>query len=173
MASSREQAKRIHDRLAGVPPTNTQLNSMASLIDSGDAEAAADLAMDHPDFYNVTLKNWITPWSNLDETMFASLNDYTATVIGIIRDDLDFRTVLYGDIIYVASNTAGAPAYSMTNNNHYEYLEDQNISLMSDLVRQTQSSVTDLPAAATAGVMTTRQGAKAFFIDGTNRAQFR
>jgi hypothetical protein len=37
----------------------------------------------------------------------------------------------------------------------------------------TQSSLTGIPAAATAGVMTTRAAARAFFIDGTNRAMFR
>jgi hypothetical protein len=36
-----------------------------------------------------------------------------------------------------------------------------------------QSSITSLPAGATAGVVTTRAAARAFFIDGTNRAMFR
>jgi hypothetical protein len=37
----------------------------------------------------------------------------------------------------------------------------------------TQSSLTGLPADATAGVMTSRAAARSFFIDGTNRAMFR
>ena len=37
-------------------------------------------------FYNVTLKNWIAPWTNEEQTVFTDLNDYTATAIGMIRD---------------------------------------------------------------------------------------
>ena len=41
------------------------------------------------------------------------------------------------------------------------------------LTRTTQSGASGLPANATAGVMTTRAAAEAFFIAGTNRAMFR
>src|SRR5690606_33488708 len=41
------------------------------------------------------------------------------------------------------------------------------------LVASTQSEHTGLPAAATAGVMTTRAAAQSFFVAGTNRAMFR
>lgn len=172
-AGPREQAKQIHDRIAGIPPDADTLNTMAGLISGGNPTAAAEIALATDAFYNVTLKNWITPWTNLDQTIFAPLNDYTATAIGIIRDDLDFRRILYDNILYTAPNESGAPAYAMANNDHYAYLEDNNVSLQSALVQTTQSAQTDLPANATAGVMTTRQGAKAFFIAGTNRAQLR
>ncbi|MGH7926927.1 MAG: hypothetical protein ACREQV_03945, partial [Candidatus Binatia bacterium] len=63
-AGPREQAKRIHDRLAGVPPMEDVLLDMEVAIGSGNAEAAAQLAMDNPNFYNVTLKNFAAPWTN-------------------------------------------------------------------------------------------------------------
>jgi hypothetical protein len=91
----------------------------------------------------------------------------------MIRDDLDFRQVLYGDILYVGAGNLGLPAYSMSNNAHYQALEDQGINLKANLARTTQSSVMGLPAESTAGVMTTRAAAKAFFYAGTNRAMFR
>ena len=171
-AGPREQAKRIHDRLAGVPPSETVLADMASDISSSDAITAAYKAMDNDAFYTVTLKNWATPWTNEPQTVFAPLNDYTATVIGIIRDDIDIRQMLYGDIIYTGSG-AGLPAYSNSNNDHYEQMELQALPLSTTLQQSTQSSVTGLDSAATAGVLTSRQAAKAFLIDGTNRAQFR
>jgi hypothetical protein len=173
VAGSREQAKRLHDRLAGIPPSETVLTQMAADINAGDPIAAAYIAMDNSAFYNVTLKNFVTPWTNEEQSVFAPLNDYTATVIGMIRDDVDFREVLYGDILYVGAGSLGLPAYGMSDNAHYEALEDQAIDLKTKLVRTTQSAVTGLPAAATAGVMTTRAAAKAFFIAGTNRAMFR
>ncbi len=79
--------------------------------------------MTAPSFYTTTLKNWITPWTNREQSVFAPLNDYTATVIGIVRDDLDYREVLSGDILYVGGS--GFPAYSLSNNNLYQQLEDQ------------------------------------------------
>ncbi len=173
-AGPREQAKRIHDRIAGVPPSETVLQTMQDQITAGNATQAAFTAMLNPHFYDSTLKNWIMPWTNEEQTYFAPLNDYVATVIGIIRDGIDFREILSGDIIYVADPAlTGIPAYANGNNDHYQALEDQHIDLKANLVQRTQSSVTGLPAEATAGVITTRAASKAFFVDGTNRAMFR
>ena len=172
-AGPREQAKRIHDRLAGIPPTEAVLSAMEADVTSNDALSAAYTAMDNDAFYTVTLKNWVTPWTNEPQTVFAPLNDYTATVIGMIRDDVDIREMLYGDIIYVGQSGLGLPAYSNSSNDHYEQMESQALQLGTVLERQTQSGVTGIEAAATAGILTSRQAAKAFLIDGTNRAQFR
>jgi hypothetical protein len=173
-AGDRDQAKRIHDRLAGVPPSSTTLDNMETLIASyntsgqtnGDGAAAAALATSHPDFYRVTLKNFITPWTNEEQTVFAPLNDYTATVIGIVRDNYDFRRILYDNILYTGNGIL--PANTANSNAHYEAMDDQNSDLQAILIETTQAS-----AAAAAGIISTRQGARAFMIDGTNRAMFR
>ena len=171
-ADSRDQAKRIHDRIAGVPPDAATLDEMATAIDSNNALGAALIATEAPEFYNVTLKNLAAPWSNEFQNIFVPLNDYIATIIGIVRDERDFREILSGDVLYVGSG-AGIPAYSNTNNAHYEALEAQGVDLQDNLQFTLQSSMNGIPASATAGVMTTRAAAKAFFIDGTNRAMFR
>ncbi len=172
-ASTLEQAKRIYDRLAGVPPSNSVLLDMKAKIDANNAIGAAYEAMDNPAFYNATLKNWATPWTNRDGNKFAPLNDYTATVIGIVRDSVDYRQVLFGDIIYVPNNSYGA--YSNSDNNVYAALEaaDGNMGDSSQLQQKAQSAENGLPSGATAGVITSRAGARAFFVDGTNRAMFR
>ncbi len=172
-AGPREQAKRIHDRIAGVPPSAAILNQMETEIAGGDAEAAAQIAMDNPAFYSVTLKNLVTPWTNREQTVFAPLNDYTATVIGIVRDDLPFNEVLSADILYVGGGGLGLPAVSASNNDHYEQMETRGVNLLTGLTRSTQSGVYGTPPAATAGVMTSRAAAQSFFIAGTNRAMFR
>ncbi|MEW8024053.1 MAG: hypothetical protein AB2803_10155 [Candidatus Thiodiazotropha sp.] len=170
-AGPREQAKRMHDRIAGVPPGTEILAQMVTEIETnGDPLAAAMIATEHPDFYNVTLKNWATPWTNEEMTPFAPLNDYSATVIGMVRDDVPFNQLLSADILYIGSN---APAYSNSNNDHYEAMETLGLNLKNELQQTTQSSVTGLPPEGTAGVITTRAAARAFFIDGTNRAMFR
>ena len=172
LANPRDQAKRLHDRLAGVPPSDAVLTQMAADISANNAQAAAQLAMANMNFYNVTLKNFVAPWTSRDRSVFVPLNDYTATVIGMVRDDVDFSTVLSADLLYVG-NVAGAPAYSALNNDHYQYLDDNNVDLKASLKPATQSGLLGLPTAATAGIMTTRTAAQAFFINGTNRAMFR
>jgi hypothetical protein len=139
----------------------------------GTAIDAAYAAMDDPNFYNVTLKNFAAPWTNRDRSVFVPLNDYTATVVGMIRDDVPFNTLLSADLVYVGSGSLGLPTYSISNNNHYAQMEQRGLDMMSGLTPAAQSSLTGLPANATAGVMTTRAAAEAFFIAGTNRAMFR
>jgi len=175
-AGPREQAKRIHDRLAGVPPSDLVLQQMEAEVDpfqAGTALDAAFRAMDNPNFYNVTLKNFAAPWTNEAGDVFVPLNDYIATVVGMIRDDVPFNTLLSADIIYVGANNLGLPAYSNNNNNHYVALEDGSFDMMTGLEQRLQSNVTGLPPGATAGVTTTRAAAEAFFEAGTNRAMFR
>jgi hypothetical protein len=171
-AGNREQAKRIHDRLAGVPPTDTVLQTMEDLIAAGDVKGAAVEAMRNPNFYNVTLKNFAAPWTNRDQSVFVPLNDYVATVIGMVRDDEPFNTLLSADLTYVGDTNA-VPAPSASNNNHYEQLEANNFDLSTVLIPTQQSLIQQIPSSATAGVMTSRAASEAFFIAGTNRAMFR
>ena len=171
-AGSREQALQIHNRVAGVPPTEAVLLQMTAQIDAGQTAEAVKIAMDNEAFYSVTLKNMATPWTNREQTVFAPLNDYTATIIGLVRDNADFRTALYDDVVYTSS-AGGLPAYSNSNNDHYVAIENQSVSLKDTLVRRTQSSLNGLPSDATSGVITSRAAAKAFFIAGTNRATSR
>ncbi len=171
-AGPREQAQRIYERIAGVPPSATVLDQMAAKTAAGDLAGAAAIATDASTFYSVTLKNLVTPWTNRDQTVFAPLNDYTATVIGMVRDDVAFNTVLSADILYTV-NASGLPAPSAANNDHYAMAEANGVDLKTTLVATTQSTVYGLPVEATSGIWTTRAGSSAFFIMGTNRAQFR
>jgi hypothetical protein len=179
----RNQAKRIHDRLTGVPATNAVITTMESaLAADSSGKSAAAIAIDpiqnplnYSSFYNVTLKNFATPWTNEEQTVFAPLNDYTATVIGMIRDDVDFREILSGNILYTGNNS---PAYANNSNAHYEALENLgpvagNLANTGILLAGDQTTFTGLPDSATAGVITSRAAAKSFFSDGTNRAMFR
>ena len=108
----------MYDRLTGTPPS-------PALLDDARQRAWPQRAAStrrcsswirrsarSSDFYSVTLKNFATPWTNRDQTVFAPLNDYTATVIGMVRDDVDFRGMLSDDIVYVGSGVT--PAYSPT-----------------------------------------------------------
>jgi hypothetical protein len=165
-----DQATRMYNRIAGLPPTAAQLAQMTA---AADLVTAAMIATQDPSFYNNTIRNLAAPWTNRDQSVFVPLNDYTATVVGMVRDDVPFNTLLSADLVYVADAASGAPVYSPTNNDMYQSMDDNNVDLKAHLVSSTQSALSGIPSAATAGVMTTRGAASAFFINGTNRAMFR
>ena len=189
----RRQAKRIHDRLTGVSASNGAITIMEGLLasDSSGRSAAAyaiDETVTGPNapaaygFYSVTLKNWAAPWTNEAQSVFAPLNDYSATIVGAVRDGIDFREILHGNLLYTATPATGVTGYAPDNNLHYEQLEARspdpaepigssgNLANSSVLRATTQTSV---GVVAPAGIMTTRAAAKAFFSGGTNRAMFR
>jgi hypothetical protein len=169
------QAVRMYNRIAGVPPSPATLAQMITL----DPVSAAYLATSDKAFYNGTIRNLAAPWTNRDQSVFVPLNDYTATVVGMVRDNVPFNTLLSADLVYIASASASStynvPAYSPNNNNMYIAMDQANVDLSStaNLVSSPQSALTGIPSAATAGVMTTRGAASAFFVNGTNRAMFR
>lgn len=162
---------------------------MAVKITAGDEVGAALDAIDNPDdpsFYNVVLKNFVTPWTNIDQTPFAELNDYTATVIGLVRDEATygFDEVLSADVVYVGdtveiNNRLGIsiPPYSHTDNAHYQALESNGIDLSDPAlfvpVPQSTLPGSQLSSGDAAGVTTTRAAGEAFFSAGTNRRMWR
>src|SRR5690606_13704230 len=174
LAGPREQAQRIHDRIAGVPPSPEDLETMELMIQQSNALGAALYATQKRHFYTVTLKNFAAPWTNRDQSTFVPLNDYTTPVIGMVRDNVPFTEILSADMLYVGANL---PPPTASSNAHYEQLETRmlqpSFNPQTDLVQTTQSSVYPLPPEATAGAITTRAAAEAFFIAGTNRAMFR
>lgn len=168
-AGPKEQAYRLHNRIAGVPPTPAVHTQMETMIATGNPIGAANLAMQSPYFYNLTLKNWAKGWTNEEESVRVPLNDYVATVIGIVRDNIPFDSVLYADIIYTGQNGLNnVAAYSASDNQHYIDMEDQKLDLSSVLTQRTQSQMNGI--ADTAGVLTTRAAGEAFYQAGTNRA---
>jgi hypothetical protein len=169
-APNADQATRMYNRIAGVPPTAAQLAQMTS---AGDAVTAALIATNDPAFYNNTIRNMAAPWTNRNQSVFVPLNDYTATVIGMVRDNVPFNTLLSADLVYIGDGKSGEGTYSPANNAMYDALDANNVDLSAHLVTSVQSALSGIPAAATAGIMTTRGAASAFFINGTNRAMFR
>jgi len=168
LAGPLEQATRIYNRIAGVPPSAAEAKAMADLIQAGKPLEAAQIAVDSSFFYNVTLKNWVAPWTNEDQASQVPLNDFSATVIGAIRDDIPYDRLLWDDILYTGADalstgaTPAVPAYSPASNDHFAALDNQNIDLKQNLVKRVQSQL-----------ITSRASGEAFFNMGTNRAPLR
>lgn len=175
-ASPEGTAKKLHERVAGVPPTPAVWAEMTEKVKAGDVVGAAYLATDSNGFYSSVLKSWAMPWSNEAQTVFEPLNDFVATIIGMVRDDVDFREVLYGDIVYIGDHNKDSfiQEYKTSRSNtHYDRIERSEVPLKDLLMRAKQSAVYQLNAGQTAGVMTTVKGANEYFKDGTNRAMLR
>ena len=155
-------------------PVNSDCDSSNPYYAGNTADSAAKYAMENKNFYNVTLKNFVTPWTNEEQDKYAPLNDYTATVIGMIRDDKPFNTLLSANILYTANGTV-SPIAAPDSNQHYINLENGGYDLSDKniLKETTQTAAYGLVDSATAGIVTTRAAARAFFVDGTNRAMFR
>jgi hypothetical protein len=105
----------MYNRIAGVPP------SAASWLPcwrrrSGERRVDRDQGSA---FYNNTIRNMATPWTNRDQTVFVPLNDYTATVVGMVRDDVPFNTLLSADLVYIAGSAPPLrPAGLLADNNN-------------------------------------------------------
>src|SRR6202453_2889535 len=168
-AVNANQATRIYNRIAGIPPTAAELQQMQA---ASSPTAAALIATNDPKFYNDTIRNMAAPWTNRDQSVFVPLNDYTATVIGMVRDDIPFNTVLSANILYTV-NSPGLPPPSASNNNHYATAEADGVDFSTALTQTTQTAVYGTPAQGVSGIWTTYTGAAAYFVLGTNRAQFR
>jgi len=165
------KAHRLFERLTGTPiPSNDpRFFEMVKLINDGDEEKAAAIATDDPYFYQVTLKQFASVMSNRSETPFVPLDDFQATLIGAVRDDLDARTLLTGNYIYVATPKTfeGLLAVaSRRNNSLYETIDGHGLFYKDVLVKQDPQWE---GFKNHAGLLTTRGWAKAHYDAGTNR----
>jgi hypothetical protein len=104
------QARKLYLSLTGTTPSSTEVDLITQKITAGKSfEVAKDIidsknGMDSKgNFYNVTVKNFATPWSNVDYTKMFPLNDLSATVIGWVRDEKQFNQILYSDSVYTAN----------------------------------------------------------------------
>lgn len=180
------KAKRILERISSskIPGDHQLLQPITTAVASGNLEEAATLALTHPGFLNVTVKNLAGQISTREETLLTPLNDFSATFIGVVRDDLDARQLLTGNFVYQADPTkipAGITVRSNVttdiaqSNNHYQDLDRPDIDL-GVVLRQVSpqplfSNVTRTVVANPdpAGLVTTRTFLAAHASAGTNR----
>ena len=187
-AGPREMATRLYSRLASQNPSKETLDELEADIAAGDWNKAAFKAMSEKNFYNTTLKDWFTPMTNRDGSITRPLNDMSATLIGIVRDEdkanaVPFDEILSADVMYIPGTTAIAapamiPAYRRDTTDNYRNMEIQHLDLSDPtiLTKSTQSgnpSPTAIDPKAIAGIMSSRQWASEYFSAGTNRRSFR
>ena len=175
-AGPEDQAQTIHKRVTGVPGDAATLATMTGLVQSGNLKAAAEAALNGPrgsNFYDVVLPNVFTPFGNTDGLSTETLSDMIVTAIGMVRDQVDFRTALTGDALYASPLINRS--YAVDENRHYEDLEeaifdgDFSMGDPTAVVNIGQVGNAGIAAENTAGLMTTRGFAEAYYDMGTNR----
>lgn len=182
------KALKIYRRITGtqISPQAEIINKMSALIGSNRVGEAVDLAMDENEFYDITLLEFASKMSTRELSVLTPLNDYSATFVGAVRDDLDARELLRGNFYY-RGDAQVLPALSaanndvtdlLTSNKHYDVLQAEvsagRATLKTSLVKADQqitingqgASVT-MPDAA--GLITSRSYLSSHVIAGTNR----
>ena len=108
-ADSQKVAMLLFARLAGYQPlpSDPRIAQMVTLINKGDIFDAADIPTRDKNFIDVTVTHFASPMSNVNSDPTVPINDFVATMAGIIRDDIDARSFLTANYIYV-SMTPGA-----------------------------------------------------------------
>ncbi len=179
VAAPRDVADKMCNRINGVPPTPELLTSVTALVEQGKAKEGALACINVPEgyFYNDILKGLFLKWQTPDDSNRVELSDFTTTLIGFVKEDIPFNTVMSADIVFI-SNLTGTPAYSLGKPTNvatpdmFRFLETSQAPIHSSIVRAAQTTAagaTSLPADAVAGVLTTREFAASYYSAGTLR----
>lgn len=180
------EAKRLLERIAGtkVPGDHPLLPQIKNHIQSGRWYQAADVAMQHPDFLNVTVKQMALKMSTRDESITTQFNDFAAAFIGVVRDDRDARNLLMGNFQYIG-DIDKAPqgvnirseysSHIVKSNDHYADLDSFKVDLgqilkplSGQMILQSRTD-TLVYNPDPAGVLTSRAFMSAHTTAGTNR----
>lgn len=95
-------AKKLYERMTGVkvPGNKAELLKVADFLAAGKKLEAARYITSTPDFLNVQIRNLSLRMSNKDESVKVPFNDFSALIVGVVKDDRDFREILTADYYY-------------------------------------------------------------------------
>lgn len=185
-------AKKLFERLTGVKVNSSkpELKKVADLLAEGKKLEAARFVTTLPEFLNVQVKNLSLRLSNKDESVKVPFNDFSALIVGVVRDNKDFRDVLTADYSYELTGVPNEDDQRTRyyNQSHYTVAETSYMDLTKALVlkprQQMVVSSVDTPynqkdksyplvslanQPEPSGVLTTRTFAERALGGGTNR----
>lgn len=102
-AQARDHIIRLYGRVSGLPPTAAQVAELLPSMKNGNPAPTVFAAMEEDSFYSLSLLRMFSPYSNVEGAIDERLNDFTATVIGLVRDNEDMRNMIAGDLLYIAN----------------------------------------------------------------------
>ena len=193
--AQKDDAKWIYERITGVKwaADHPLITQAATMVAAGQRAEVAALATQQSQFLNVTVKNFALEMSTREETIRIPLNDFAATIMGVVRDNTDARELLHGNFFYVGdparipasipdviSNPNEMGRRVLSSNEHYEALDSKNnrLDVGSVLIRvngqrlvqnEQDNNYTVVANPDPAGVLTSRTFVGAHAVAGTNR----
>jgi hypothetical protein len=185
-AQTEAEAKKLLERISGtkVPADDPRLQQMIAAASAGDWAGAAAIATSDPNFLNVTVKQMAQKMSTREESIQTQFNDFSAFLMGVVRDETDARKLLTGDFYYRADPDkipAGVNIRSdlqldfVQNNNHYADLDKVGLDIGGLLKKENgqmllqTSTNTMVYNPDPAGLLTTRAFMGSHAVAGTNR----
>jgi hypothetical protein len=138
----------------------------------GDLKGAAAIATADDGFYATTVRDMAAIMDNKDGSPLLTLDDFQATMIGAIRDDLDARTLLTGNYTYRAPSGDNLPEPSLSDNAHYAGIDSAFLNLNKTLFQSSPQWPVGIANGLTmesAGLLTSRGWAANYYSAGTNR----
>ena len=123
LSKAKAQVAFVYKRLAGVPASSADVNTWgAGLVAAADKAAyltdvVAKAATENDKFYSVTVLNFAQIEASEERALgdgtgptnnIGVLNDLTATVIGMVRDEKDYRAILSDDVLYIPTGATYA-----------------------------------------------------------------
>jgi hypothetical protein len=180
LSKAKAQVAFVYKRLAGVPASNADIDTWgAGLVAAADKTAyltdvVAKAATENDKFYSVTVLNFAQIEASEDRSLADGtgvLNDLTATVIGMIRDEKDYRGILSEDVLYIPTGAT----YTAANNTIYEtlYTNVKNGAPLASALTATTQTAAPTGLSVQAGIFTLRGFGSVYYDAGTNRAPFR
>lgn len=165
-------AMKLITRLAGAPLSkfDPRFRRAVEFIQAGDDMSAATLATQLPGFLKVRVRGFSIPFIEKAHRPSDTLTDLQTLIIGVVRDQLDARLLLTGNLSYRGYDSLGLPAVSRENNDHFAQFEERDLDFERDLQKVTPQW-TDLDYVA--GALTTRGWAASHYNGDTNRRAVR
>lgn len=170
----KEYSKSLYQNIVGIngTPTDKTFKEVNELVAKGKLEDAARLAVGTDGFVNVTLRTWASQILTKDETPYEPLNDAMAILVGVAKDDTNFRKVITGNFGY-GPDPRIAPIRALRNSNiNYDSFETAGRSWKQFLTRyepQWEEMSSSQEDEDTAGVLSSRAWAEKYYSAGTNR----
>ncbi|HVK60345.1 MAG TPA: hypothetical protein VM432_02295 [Bdellovibrionales bacterium] len=174
ITKNQRRARQLFTAVTGVSISidDDRVAKMAAAIDNGKIRDASKIATSDKSFYNIRLMNLGKAMSNREETNQVAMNDFVATFIGAVRDDMDARELLTGNFYYqVTVPHDKIKGYAANTNFHYGSIEALKLSPYDALSKVTPQVGIYGPIADTdaAGLITTRAFMISHASAGTNR----
>ena len=178
------RAQEMFNRLTGakISVEDQRIVDMAAKLAGEDPVGAAAIATDDPRFLNITVRDFASKMSVRAETINTPLNDFTATVVGFVRDNLSAQGLLTTNKFYMATIPSEAPVGSslvddvLRSNNHYQALDLGRYDLgkvlhpaVQQVLDTRNGTIKAVDNPSPAGLLTTRQWMSEHAIAGTNR----